>query len=136
MAVLELKGSDAQDDESAYGAWVDAFLRSKEATESIPALGQNPHLSDVQDVKSEAANWLKFKEITKRNSSNYYQNARKALEGIGPGTSLVFRLSGQRNFTKSDAVKLEAHLIQTLPSLTINVSYHPSTPRCVVHVGL
>ena len=137
MAVLVLKGTDAQDNEAARGAYLNAWVRSKEAEELYPGLTQNPHVSNIQDVKSEVTHWLGFQEIKKTNgSSNFYETHRKMLKGIGPGTSLAFRLYGQRNFTKNDAAALESHLVQIFPNLKINVSYHPSTPRCVVHVGL
>lgn len=136
--VFSLKGCDAQNKHQAYGAWLNALERDKEAKDTFPVLNQTTHLNNIQQIKNETINWLGFKEILTLTSSNYYQNARTNLKGIGLGTSLVFRLSGQRNFTPTDAINLENHLknISSLTHLIIEVGHNPITPRCVVHVGL
>lgn len=137
MAVLVLKGTDAEDKHQGYAAYADALIRSLEAEKQYPALTQKPHTDNVKDVKAEVAGFTNFVEKKARKSSNFYQNSRTKLDNIkGPGTALKFDFKNQRNFTQTDATQLDAHLAKIFPKLKINVGFKPNKARCVIHVGL
>lgn len=138
MTILALGGSDAEDKEQGYSAYLNALINSQAAIKKYPRLGEAHHLVDVDDVFREVVNFTGFKQKTSTRSSNYYKNAREKLAGEinGPGSALKFNFSNQRNFTVTDGQNLHTHLKTVFPNLKLNVRFTAGKPRCVVHVGL
>lgn len=136
--LLKYKGNDTEDKEQGAHAYVNAWIRDKEAKEKHPGLDQMPHTKDVLDIQSEVIAFTGFKLKQTSNSSNMYQNARFHVEGEigGPATVLKFDFGGQKSFTQKDGASLHSHLKTKFPKNKLNVIANPTRPVCLVHVGL
>lgn len=136
MAIFKINGNKSENKNQGRGAYINAQIRSLEAVKKFPELRKAKHKNNVAKVKNEVVRFTKFQERSTQNSSNFYHDNRKRLPGYKiPGASLTFDFSGQRNFTKTDAIKLHRFLEQKFPHLPINIGYGDGKARCIVHVG-
>lgn len=139
MAVFALRGNDAADKRQGYASYLDAITRSLEAVRRFPLLESQVHTTNIFNVLSEVVAFTGFKIRRTANSSNLYETHRFNIKDFvipGPGTSLKFDCSNQRNFTQDDANELDMHLTTMFPFLDINVHFGVHKPRFVVHIKL
>lgn len=129
-------GNDTDDRNQGYAAYYDATVRNLEAVEKHPEFREAAHISKILDFRAEATAWLGFNTRSTKRSSNYYENNRTRVEGLGPTTVLKFDLSGQRSFTQTDANNLDQHLQSIFPNQKFVVGYGARKPICFVYVQL
>lgn len=146
MTLLKLQGKETDDKESAYGAFLDAYMTSLQARQDYPAFGSQQHVNEVDDFKNLIEGFTNFKlderkKGTRVVKSNFYENQRPHVKkgGIdGPATELKYIYTGQGNFTPVTAAALDAYLGSdpVVGGKNFNVLFHPSKPHCVVQIEL
>lgn len=126
-----INSNDTDDQDQARGAYVDAVIKSLEATQKHPALEETRHQKKVFNISSAAKIFTKH---TAKDQS--WENHRVASPKFGNRAYTVVKLQFKsRSFRQQDAKDLEQH-VATLGYNHVEFTYTIGKPRIIIRIGL